>query len=123
MRFDSSMRRIGELEVVVDPGVPIPLAVQRLCGLTEADVAGAPAPVEGVAQLADFCAGAELVAHGAGVRRHLLRRPGPRAPSARRRVLDTLELARILLPTAESHSLPLLSAALGIEHSTGPTAH
>jgi len=32
VRFDSEMRRLGELEIVVDPGVPIPLAVQRLCG-------------------------------------------------------------------------------------------
>jgi len=64
VRFDSEMRRIGELEIVVDPGMPIPLAVQRLCGLTAADVAGAPTPAEGVAQLADFCDGAELIGMG-----------------------------------------------------------
>jgi Rad3-related DNA helicase/DNA polymerase III epsilon subunit-like protein len=115
VRFDSSMRRIGDLEVIVDPGVPIPLAVQRLCGLTEADVAGAPAPVEGVAQLADFCEGAELVAHGAGFDVTFCAGLVPDAFGGRR-VLDTLELARILLPTAASHSLPLLSAAIGIEH-------
>lgn len=115
VRFDRDMRRIGEIEVVVDPGVPIPLAVQRLVGLTDADVAGAPAPVEGVAQLADFCAGAELVAHGAAFDVTFCAGLVPEA-FARRRVLDTLELARILLPAAESHSLPLLSASLGIEH-------
>ncbi len=115
VRFDATMRRIGELEVVVDPGVPIPLAVQRLCGLTAADVAGAPAPVEAVAQLADFCDGAELVAHGAGFDVTFCAGLAPDAFSGRR-VLDTLELARVLLPTAESHSLPLLSAAIGIEH-------
>jgi Rad3-related DNA helicase/DNA polymerase III epsilon subunit-like protein len=115
VRFDSTMRRIGELEVVVDPGVPIPLAVQRLCGLTDADVAGAPAPVEGVAQLADFCDGAELVAHGAGFDVTFCAGLVPSAFSGRR-VLDTLEFARILLPTAGSHSLPLLSTAVGIEH-------
>ncbi|PZR78133.1 MAG: hypothetical protein DLM65_13740 [Candidatus Aeolococcus gillhamiae] len=115
VRFDATMRRVGELEVIVDPGVPIPLAVQRLCGITEADVAGAPAPVEGVAQLADFCADAELVAHGAGFDVTFCAGLVPGAFSGRR-VLDTLELARILLPTAPSHSLPLLSAAIGIEH-------
>ena len=115
VRFDRSMQRVGELEVVVDPGVPIPLAVQRLCGLTEADVAGAPAPVEGVAQLADFCDGAELVAHGAGFDITFCAGLVPDAFGGRR-VLDTLELARVLLPTAPSHSLPLLSAAMGLEH-------
>ncbi|HSP65933.1 MAG TPA: helicase C-terminal domain-containing protein [Candidatus Deferrimicrobium sp.] len=115
VRFDSAMRRIGDFEVVVDPGVAIPLAVQRLCGLTDADVRGAPAPVEGVAQLADFCEGAELVAHGAGFDVTFCAGLAPDAFGGRR-VLDTLELARVLLPTAASHSLPLLSAALGIEH-------
>jgi Rad3-related DNA helicase/DNA polymerase III epsilon subunit-like protein len=115
VRFDSAMRRLGELEVIVDPGVPIPLAVQRLCGITQADVAGAPAPVEGVAQLADFCAGAELIAHGAGFDVTFCAGLAPEAFGGRP-VLDTLEFARILLPTAPSHSLPLLSAAIGIEH-------
>jgi Rad3-related DNA helicase/DNA polymerase III epsilon subunit-like protein len=116
VRFDPEMRRLAELEVIVDPGVAIPLAVQRLCGILEADVRGAPAPVEGVAQLADFCAGAELVAHGAGFDVTFCAGLVPEAFGGRR-VLDTLELARILLPTAPSHSLPLLSAALGIEHT------
>jgi predicted DnaQ family exonuclease/DinG family helicase len=115
VRFDVEMRRLGELAIVVDPGVPIPLAVQRLVGLGAADTAGAPSPAEGVAQLADFCDGAELVAHGAGFDITFCAGLVP-AAFARRRVLDTLEFARILLPVAASHSLPLLSAALAIEH-------
>ncbi|HEY8756314.1 MAG TPA: exonuclease domain-containing protein, partial [Candidatus Dormibacteraeota bacterium] len=115
VRFDGEMRRIADLEIVVDPGVPIPLAVQRLCGLTAADVIGAPAPAEGVAQLADFCDGAELIAHGAGFDITFCAGLVPDA-FGHRRVLDTLEFARILMPTADSHSLPLLSAALGLEH-------
>ncbi len=115
VRFDAEMRRLGEMEVIVDPGVPIPLAVQRLVGLDAADIKGAPAPVEGVAQLADFCAGAELVAHGAGFDITFCAGLVPDS-FARRQVLDTLEVARILLPVAASHSLPLLSAALDIEH-------
>jgi predicted DnaQ family exonuclease/DinG family helicase len=115
VRFDVEMRRLGELAIVVDPGVAIPLAVQRLVGLDAADIAGAPSPVEGVAQLADFCDGAELVAHGAGFDITFCAGLVP-AAFARRRVLDTLEFARILLPVAASHSLPLLSAALAIEH-------
>lgn len=115
VRFDASMRRLGEMEIIVDPGIPIPLAVQRLVGLGEADVRGAPAPVEGVAQLADFCDGAELVAHGSSFDITFCAGLVPDA-FARRSVFDTLDLARILLPVAGSHSLPLLSVALGIPH-------
>ncbi|MFI5312661.1 MAG: helicase C-terminal domain-containing protein [Candidatus Dormibacteria bacterium] len=115
VRFDLEMRRLREMELVVDPGVPIPHAEQRLVGQDAADIEGAPAPVEGVAQLADFCEGAELVAHGAGFDITFCAGLVP-AAFGRRRVLDTLELARCLLPVAASHSLPLLSAALAIEH-------
>lgn len=116
VRFDAGMNRLAEMELLVDPGMPIPLAVQRLCGITDADIDGAPSPVEGVAQLADFCEGAELVAHGAGFDIGFCAGLVP-AAFAGRRVFDSLELARVLLPTAASHSLPLLSAALDIEHA------
>jgi Rad3-related DNA helicase/DNA polymerase III epsilon subunit-like protein len=116
VRFDAGMNRLAEMELLVDPAMPIPLAVQRLCGITDGDVEGAPAPIEGVAQLADFCDGAELVAHGAGFDIGFCAGLVPGA-FARRRVFDSLELARVLLPTAASHSLALLSAALEIEHS------
>jgi Rad3-related DNA helicase len=71
--------------------------------------------VEGAAQLADFCDGARLVAHGAAFDLAFCAALVPGA-FAGRTVLDTLELARILLPLAASHSLPLLSRALDIEH-------
>ncbi|MHB8718119.1 MAG: helicase C-terminal domain-containing protein [Candidatus Dormibacteria bacterium] len=115
VRFDAEMRRLGELEVLVDPGMPIPLPVQRLCGISDADVAGAPSPAEGMAVLADFCSGAQLVAHGSGFDIAFCASLAPEA-FAGRRVLDTLEVARVLLPMAPSHSLPLLSLALGHEH-------
>ncbi|MBV9524537.1 MAG: 3'-5' exonuclease, partial [Candidatus Dormibacteraeota bacterium] len=38
VRYDAAMRRTAQLELVVDPGIPIPLAIQRLVGLTDADV-------------------------------------------------------------------------------------
>ena len=44
IRYDSEMRRLADLEVLVDPGMPIPLAVQRLVGITPDQVLGAPSP-------------------------------------------------------------------------------
>jgi predicted DnaQ family exonuclease/DinG family helicase len=113
--YDAELRKLDEMQLIVDPGMPIPLAVQRLIGLRDSDVQGQPAPEEGVAQLADFCADAALVTHGGGFDLALCRAYLPEQFS-RRLVFDTLDLARILLPTLASHSLPLLCGLLSIRH-------
>jgi len=115
VRFDAENTITGELGLVINPGIPVPLVIQRLVGLTDADLREAPTPVEGVAQLADFCAGAQLVAHGGAFDIAFCSLVLP-DEFRHRSVVDTLDLARILLPMARSHSLPLLSAALGLGH-------
>jgi Rad3-related DNA helicase/DNA polymerase III epsilon subunit-like protein len=116
VRYDDELRRIDEMEVVVDPGMPIPLAVQRLTGIREADVRGAPSPEEGLAQLAEFCEAAALVTHGGAFDLAFCRAFLPEQFS-NRLVFDTLDLARILLPSRASHSLPVLSRELSLDHS------
>ncbi len=115
VRYDAGLRRVAELELVVDPGVTIPLAIQRLVGLGPADVAGAPSPAEALAQLADFTDGSALIVHGGAFDLQLCRALLPDV-FADRLVFDTLDLARILLPEEPSHSLPQLSARLGLRH-------
>jgi DNA polymerase-3 subunit epsilon/ATP-dependent DNA helicase DinG len=68
-----------------------------------------------MAQFADFCEGARLVAHGGIFDMAFCVALLPQA-FANRPFFDTLDLARILLPVAPSHSLSLLSAQLDIEH-------
>ena len=116
VRYNADLERIGELELLVDPAMPIPLAVQRLVGITSEDVFGAPSPPEAVAQLADFCAGAELVTHGGAFDMHFVTALAPDA-FRNRDVYDTLELARILLPSLETHALQQLSRRLGLPHT------
>lgn len=115
VRFDRELRVVDRIDLLVDPGIPVPLAVQRLTGLGDADLSGALSGLEAAAQLAEFCDGARLIAHGAAFDLAFCAALVPSA-FAGRTVLDTLELARILLPLASSHSLPLLAAALSIEH-------
>ncbi|MGA8636011.1 MAG: exonuclease domain-containing protein, partial [Candidatus Dormiibacterota bacterium] len=115
VRYDESMHPIDELQVVVDPQMPIPLAIQRLVGLSDDDVLGGPAPAEAASRLADFCGDAALIAHG-GTFDLLFLRALLSESFGSRLIFDTLDLARILLPTFESHSLPLLSRRLGIPH-------
>ena len=115
VRYDEAMRPIDELQVVVDPQMPIPLAIQRLVGLSDDDVLGGPAPAEAATRLAAFCGDAALIAHG-GTFDLLFLRALLTESFGSRLIFDTLDLARILLPTFESHSLPLLSRRLGIPH-------
>jgi ATP-dependent DNA helicase DinG len=115
VRYDHLLRPLEQLQVIVDPQIPIPLAIQRLVGLTDADVRGAPPPLEAATQLAAFCGDAALIAHG-GTFDLLFLRSLLSDSFGAHLVFDTLDLARILLPTFESHSLPLLSRRLGIPH-------
>lgn len=115
VKYDGELRPVADLDTLVDPGMPIPLAVQRLVGVGPDDVRGAPSPPEAMAQLADFCTGAELVTHGGAFDMHFAVALAPDA-FARRPVHDTLELARILLPTAETHGLERLSRMLNLPH-------
>jgi Rad3-related DNA helicase/DNA polymerase III epsilon subunit-like protein len=115
VRYDHALRPIDELQIVVDPQMPIPLAIQRLVGLTDDDVLGAPSPAEAADRLEAFCGDAALIAHGGTFDLLFLRALLSESFGARL-IYDTLDLARILLPTYESHSLPLLSRRLGITH-------
>ena len=54
VRFGQDGVTLGELQLLVDPGIPIPLPVQRLTGITSADLFGQPSPLEAMAQLAEF---------------------------------------------------------------------
>ena len=57
---------------LVDPGVPIPLFITRLVGITDADLRGAPAFPQAFADLREFAGDAVLVGHNAGFDRSVL---------------------------------------------------
>jgi len=115
VRLGPDLRILDRFEMLVDPAMSIPLAVQRLTGISERDVQGNATPEEAMAQFADFSQGARLVAHGGIFDMAFCAALLPQA-FANRAVFDTLDLARILMPVAPSHSLPLLSEQLDIEH-------
>ena len=113
VRFGLDGRTVSELQFLADPGIPVPLGVQRLTGISSADLAGQPSPVEVVAQLAGFCEGAALVGHGSAFDLAFCSQLAP-ASFGRREAFDTLELARILLPVAGSQRA--LGLSLGLRH-------
>ena len=112
LRFDGEGRELAAFEQLVDPGRPIPPLVEKLTGITNTDVRGAPAFAEIADALAAF-AGEDAIV-GQNVRFDLdflaaagLELAGP--------ALDTWRLSHLVLPAHGHRGLGELAAGLGIE--------
>lgn len=99
------------LERLVDPGRAVPETVLRLTGIRPEELRGAASAESALRELADFLRGRQPVGHGARLDVDFLAAAGLWDPATE--ILDTLDLARILLPSAASHSLPLLATEMG----------
>jgi Rad3-related DNA helicase/DNA polymerase III epsilon subunit-like protein len=104
---------IESIQSLADPGRAVPEAVLRLTGIQPADLRASPPAPEVLAALARFIEGRQAVGHGAVLDVAFLEAAGLWTPG--RELIDTLTVARILLPDSPSHSLPLLSLELGLE--------
>ncbi|HXO58272.1 MAG TPA: exonuclease domain-containing protein, partial [Candidatus Acidoferrum sp.] len=104
---------LATFQSLVLPEVAIPRAVQELTGIRDADVAAAPRPEQVLAQLIDFVGDSGVVAHSGNFDLSFL---VDGAGNGGYELFDTLDLARIMLPMAPSHSLPHLSRQLGLSH-------
>ncbi|MGH7692279.1 MAG: helicase C-terminal domain-containing protein [Candidatus Dormibacteria bacterium] len=114
VKFDES-GVIDTYSTLADPQMPLPLVIQRLCGLRDQDLKGQLSPAEAVAGLALFCEGCLLVGHGVAFDLAFCAEILPAAFQGRS-ALDTSELARVLLPAAPSHSLEELGRSLDLPH-------
>ena len=104
--------RISEtMERLVDPGRPVPETVLRLTGIRPEELRGAASADSALSELSRFLNGRQPVGHGARLDVDFLAAAGLWDPAVE--ILDTLDVARILLPGAASHSLPLLAIELG----------
>jgi predicted DnaQ family exonuclease/DinG family helicase len=111
--FDSNGLTLETLEQLVDPGRAVPDAVQRLTGIEPQSLVGAAAPEVAIEALTKVLAGRQAVGHGASLDLDFLRAAG--RWDAGRELIDTLHVARILLPNVPSHSLSNLAIELGLE--------
>jgi Rad3-related DNA helicase/DNA polymerase III epsilon subunit-like protein len=99
------------MERLVDPGRAVPETVLKLTGIRQEELRGAASPESALNELSAFLRGRQPVGHGARLDVDFLTAAGLWDPAVE--ILDTLDLARILLPAAASHSLPLLAIELG----------
>lgn len=97
---------------LVNPYRPVPPEVQRLTGITDRDLRQAPPLAVVAGELEEFVGGAPVVGHSVAQDLAFLERRGVAFPGP---VLDTYELAHVLLPRGE-YSLHALARALGARH-------
>ena len=120
VRFEDGGKR-ERFVTYVNPGRSIPTRIQQMTGIGPADVADAPAIEELIPEILAFIGGRTdaVVAHSAGFDVSFLRAAGVKINTP---VLDTYELATILLPGQDSYSLGELCRALEIPLSAAHRA-
>ncbi|CAI6081031.1 ATP-dependent DNA helicase DinG [Cohnella sp. JJ-181] len=103
---------------LVKPSRPIPAFITSLTGIGDADVADAPGIEDAAAEMVPLLHDAVLVAHNAGFDASFLQAALDRSgylPYAGR-VLDTVDLARLVFPFLPSYRLTAITHSLGIAH-------
>jgi DNA polymerase III epsilon subunit family exonuclease len=102
---------LDTLETLVAPGRPVPYRVQRLTGITPQQLIGVP-QFESIAQkLQQFIGDLPIVGHSIPFDVGFLRRRGLVRNNA---LIDTFELATVLLPSLPSYNLGQVAGALDI---------
>ncbi len=106
---------VDRFSTFVNPKTPIPFEIINLTGITDEMVLDAPTIDEVLPKFLDFAQDTVLVAHNAefdmGFMEEKCKKYGVDMTST---YLDTLALARVLLPTLSKYKLNVLAKALGI---------
>lgn len=98
---------------LVRPKAGIDPAATRIHGITDADLEGAPAIEDIAADIADGLNGVPIIGHNVRVEVDVLSRSIPEWKPAS--AIDTLKLAKLLLPGKKSYALSNLGAELGLD--------
>jgi ATP-dependent DNA helicase DinG len=110
VRF-SDKRVEGEWSNLINPGKPIPPFITQLTGITDQMVLQSPPIREVLQELADFIGDAVIIGHNIGFDLSFFKRF---RLFQNNEVIDTYELASVLLPTADRYNLGALAQSLGV---------
>jgi len=102
---------LDTFQTLVAPSAALPYRIQRLTGIQPGEVRRAPALSQVLGRLRIFVGEAPLVGHNVAFDASFLRRAGI---VARNPLIDTYELASMLLPQLASYTLASVGAALGL---------
>src|SRR6266849_8159380 len=107
---------LEKMETLISPGRSIPFRVQRLTGITLQHVAGAPTFESLSRQLQQFLGDYPIVGHSIPFDAGFLRRRGLVRNNP---LIDTFELATVLLPSLPGYGLGQVAQALGLTVAPG----
>jgi ATP-dependent DNA helicase DinG len=102
---------LDKMETLISPGRSIPYRVQRLTGITPQQVSGAPRFEAVARQIQEFIANYPIVGHSIPFDAGFLRRRGLAQQNP---LIDTFELATVLLPSLSSYNLGYVAQSLGL---------
>ncbi len=109
--------RDGEIcetfQTYTNPGRPIPAFITELTGISDATVADAVSQAEGVARFREFCGDRVVVAHNAQFDTSFIEKVSADSGNPWEMTsIDTLELARTLMPELSRHKLNVVAEGL-----------
>lgn len=106
---------ISRYSTFVNPEVPIPFEITKLTSITDAMVIDAPKIENVLPEFMEYVGDAVLVAHNAGFDVGFIEENCKRLGIERKLTsVDTVALARVLLPTLSRYKLNVVAKALGI---------
>ncbi len=108
-------RILDRFSTFVNPGVPIPFRIEELTGITDEMVAEAPDIGKVLPEFLEFCQGAVLAAHNADFDMSFLEAAcRSLGISETFTSVDTVGMARLLLPAMSRYKLDTVAKALGV---------
>ena len=106
---------VDRFSTFVNPGVPIPFRIEQLTSISDEMVMDAP-PIETVLpEFLQFCDGAVFVAHNASFdMSFILENAKRQSLTLTPTYVDTVGIARVLLPNQAKHTLDAVAKTLGV---------
>ncbi|MBO5292661.1 MAG: PolC-type DNA polymerase III [Lachnospiraceae bacterium] len=99
----------------VNPDVPIPFEIEKLTGINDEMVVDAPMIEQILPEFLKFCEGAVLVAHNANFdMSFILENAARQSIPLDVTYVDTVGIARVLLPGQAKHTLDAVAKAMGV---------
>ncbi len=106
---------VDRFSVFVNPEVPIPFEIEKLTGIRDDMVMDAETIEVVLPRFLDFCEGTILVAHNAGFDMSFILENAKRQNlNADFTYVDTVGIARVLLPHQAKHTLDAVAKTLGV---------
>ena len=108
---------VDTFHTMVDPRCEIPEYVQTLTGIKPEEVAGAPSQEEAVRAFLDFAGDDVVLGHNVNFDYAFIKVAAVNmGRTFENKALDTLKIARLVLPPEQTKKLPALAKYYGFEH-------